>query len=406
MSLTNPLEQLAVLPNLMNYKGAWNNAVQYYKNDLVVDSNNGATYILTGAVTDLGGNDPISNSAWFELMPHVTSVDGFSAGNGIGLTPPATNPTITNTGVRTFAAANGCGAAVIGQVAELFNTGLLGMVSGTGISHELSNGTLTILNNGVVGAIRVGLGNTGTPQQLQLTNLGVNSIGAGDPFIAVSLPDPSGNVSIANQGLLSLSSGNGVIINGAYTRQVSAFPSAPVLDVLSVLGTMVPNPVVWADVVPRPFGLIPVDLDPNSFLAYQLTNGSADPNPTWVFDLTGLWIEMVSGSAGIFGPFADVPVALVDDVTSGGPHTYFGSTGAGGGLNGNLCFEPNNIFQANLGRVIAKLSDLRSDGLQTISKLRVINTLAPSGASPSSPLFIRVISYGPIQLHYYPNGLP
>jgi len=43
MSITNPLDQLQYLPNLLNWKGTWNNATQYYKNDLAVDSSNQGT---------------------------------------------------------------------------------------------------------------------------------------------------------------------------------------------------------------------------------------------------------------------------------------------------------------------------------------------------------------------------
>lgn len=400
--VTNALDQLAYFPNLMNYKGNWNNAVQYFKNDIVVDSNNGASYILVGSTSLLDGGDPISNSAWFELMPHVTSVDGIAAGNGIGLTPPATNPTITNTGVRTLTATNGLGAATIGQVSQLFNLGLLGMIDGVGISSELSNGTLTILNDGLVGLVRVGFGNTGTSQNIQLTNLGVNSItGSANITVATS----GGSNIISNTGVLGATLGGGIINSGGGQDLIlSANPSGPLLGVLEVTGTMSPNPVLsTASPAPSGTGLIPTSLDPNSFLAFQLRNGSADPNPTWVFDLTGLWIEFDQAPPTGLGIPSVINVGLVDDVTAGGPFEYYKINGDNGRAGANVFQnfgQPSS--QANLGRVIVRLADLQSASLRTISKLKIYNELGGGLAN----YFVRVVSYAPIQLHYFPNGLP
>lgn len=397
MSIANPLEQRLYLPNLLNWKGSWNNATQYYKNDLAVDPNNGGTYICISN-TSLD-QEPISNTSWFEFFPHVTSVDGIASGNsGIGLSPPATNPTITNTGVRAITSANGIGSASIGQVVEVFNLGLLGCINGVGISGErLPNGTLTLSNVGVVGSALIGFGNVGTPQNIQLTNLGIQQITAGTG-IALTV-DASNNYTLSNTGVETIGLGFG--LNNINTNQnpvLTATPGAPYLDVMGALSVSVPNPIPGVyPATPGLRGYIPVVLPPSSQLEYQILNGNANPSPYWLIDLTGIWIE---ASATNGPPIPYVQVGLRDNVSPGGPYEFFGTgiPNYTSGFNGH--FIPDYSFlgytsRTNLGWLVMNPNDIRSAGLKTITDISIINPNSDAMTINGVPDII--------QMRYYPN---
>lgn len=395
----NPLDQRQYLPNLLNWKGTWNNATQYYKNDLAVDSSNQATYIcISNTSVD---QQPISSTAWFEFFPHATSVDGIASGNsGIGLSPPATNPTITNTGVRAITSANGIGHATIGQVVEVFNTGLLGCINGVGISGELSNGTLTLSNVGVVGSALIGFGNVGTSQNIQLTNTGIRQIISGGGGLSVSV-DASNNYTLTNTGVNRISLGSELVNNGDPQDVVlAAYPGAPYLDVMSITGPCVPNPIPGVfPATPGLRGYIPVVLPPNSKLENQLAVGTNDPNPYWLMDLTGVWIE-VSTPAG--PPVAYIIVGLRDNVSPGGPYEYIGvAFDYLRGYNGH--YTPDYTFlsltaRTNLGWIYMNPNDIRARGLKVITDIVIVNPTSGNlnfGGTPDV-----------VQMRYYPNVLP
>lgn len=393
-----PSEQRAVLPTLLNWKDTWNNATQYYKNDVVVDPTNQGTYLCISNTSY--EQQPISNNEWFEFFPHRVAIDGFQSGNsGIGLSPPANNPTITNTGVRTITSANGIGHATIGQVTQVFNLGLLGCINGVGISGELSNGLLTLSNAGVVGSALIGFGNTGTAQNIQLTNLGVRSIGAGTG-IAVAV-DASNNYTLTNTGVNSIGLGRG--LNNTNTTQdpiLTATPDAPYLDVMVTTGFPSPNPIPGVyPTTPGLRGYIPVNLLPNSVLENQLLNGTADPNPYWLIDLTSIWFDFTTPSGP---PIPYVIVGLRDNVSPGAPHEFFG----GGfdytnGYNGHYIFD--NTFtglvgRVNLGFLFMNPNAIRSAGLKVITDIAIINPVSGDMTFSAVP--------DVIQMRYYPNVLP
>jgi hypothetical protein len=398
MSLTNPLEQREFLPDLLNWRGLWTNNIQYYKNDIAIDGNNLGTYICISNTSR--SQQPISSSDWFEFFPHRTAVDGIGAGAGIGLLPPTLSPTIVNTGIRSITSSNGIGSATIGQVTEVFNLGLLGCINGVGISGELSNGTLTLSNVGVVGSALIGFGNVGTPQNIQLSNLGIRQITAGTG-IAVSV-DASNNYTLSNVGVESLGLGRG--LNNIGTTQdpvLTATPDAPYLDILAVAGPCAPNPIPGLyPTTPGARGLIPVVLPPNSQLEFQLRNGNANPKPYWLMDLTGIWMDFTTPAGP---PIPYVQVGVQDSVTPGGPYTFFG-TGTpnyASGFNGHFTFD--NTFagwegRTNLGWLFMNPNDIRSAGLKTITDIIIVNPVSGAMTINGIP--------DVVQMRYYPNVLP
>jgi hypothetical protein len=393
-SLTfNPLEQRVLLPTLLNWKGAWNNVEQYYKNDVAIDPSNQGTYLCISN-TSLD-QQPISNTEWFEFFPHRIAIDGIASGNaGIGLLPPATNPTIVNTGVRAITSANGIGSATIGQVTEVFNLGLRGIIDDVGISSEFSNGTLTILNNGVLFTSLLGFGNTGTPQAIQLSNQGILQITAG-AGIGVSV-DASNNYTLSNTYVTSIGLGAGLFnVGDAQDQEIVAIPEAPYLDVLSVTGFASPNPIPFGS-----SGLIPVSLLPNSRLESQLQNGSSDANPYWLMDLNGIYINLTS----LIDPNATVSVGVYDGTTPGGPYSYLGNgiNGVNGKTASSLIpFSSPPLYEGitSLGYIFMNPNGIRSAGLKTITHI-LIRPNVPS--SPPGSLVVTSIA-DVIQMGFYPN---
>lgn len=388
----SPLDQLGILPNLLNWKGVWNNAIQYYKNDLAVDPYNLAAYICISN-TSLG-QQPVLNNEWFEFFPHRTAVDGVGAGVGIGLTGGVLNPIVTNIGIRSFAGANGIGTATIGQVSQIFNLGLQGMIADAGISSQLTSGTLTIRNEGVVGAVLSGFGNTGTPQNIQLSNAGITQITAG-AGIALTV-DASNNYTLSNTYLERMVLGAGLFnIGTPQNQQLVAIPEAPYLDVLSVTGAPTPNIIPFGTV-----GVIPVTLLPNSRMEYQLQNGIADASPYWLMDLNGVWINLSS----VVEPTTTVSVGVRDSTTPGGPYDYYGSgiSGVNGKTAYSLIPSPSPaVYEGitSLGYIFMNPNDIRSAGLKLITDI-LIRPNAP--ASPPGDMTVTGVA-DVIQMGYYPN---
>lgn len=394
MSLLNPLERLAFLPNVMNWEGVWNNAQQYFKNDLAISPTNNATYVLFGRTTDRGV-DPISNSAWFELFPHATGIHALQGSANIAVLPPSATPTVENDGIRSIVANTGLSALFpLPNEVLVFNTGILGFGNvnhpGDGITWDSS--TNTLLNNGLVGTIRLGVGNTGTPQNQVLTNLGVVGL-TGSPNISVVV-DASQNATITNTGvrLLSAADSRVVITNSRNDPVVNARVGGQVTSVLNVLGDMSPNPLP-PGVFPTPTSaLLPVSLPVGSLLEQQLLAGTTDPNPYWWFDFADCWFDF-----GVIHPLTGIPIGVQDTTTAGGPYTYFPGTTLNG-TGGSEVFQ-NPLWGFNsacgAGWLFASLNDMRGRNIKTINNIVINNPLGEPIRLASRPSVV--------QLRYYPN---
>lgn len=384
--LTDPFTRLQVLPTAMAWRGVWNNADQYYKNDVVLSPTNNATYLLFGATTDRG-SDPVSNADWFEVFPHTTGLEGLVAGVGIQITPvpSANNPTITNTGVRTMTA--NTGLAWNGITNTITNTGLLGIrtdpSSTTGLFWDASASTL--YNAGVVSAFRIGINNTGTPQNQVWENAGIVALN-GSANISVS-NDPSGNATVGNTGIINIIAGSNIFKSGTPNNPSLSVRGIDITTLLIPTGGMTPNPIAGVP-APNPFnkGYIPVSLAPTSILQQQLLNPPLDPNPTWVFDFTGWWVDypQVQGiSLGLF-------VGFRDNITAGGPYEVFS-------YDNEYLNEPtpSGTIQgfANCGMVPISLHSFRSAGLQTITDVFILNQTGYA---------LTLVSWESVKANYYP----
>jgi hypothetical protein len=328
---SNPLERLAEFPNMMNWRGTWLLSEQYLKNDVVVSPLNGSSYILI-ETSILNGADPSVNPEWDELAPAATGISQISAGAGITVTNPlgpivtvindgvitlingngisidntdpqnpvisstaltgvtpglgigisglATNPTITNTGVRTLAVGAGLTSNLDPNNPSIGTTAVLSISQGNGISVT-GGQTCTITNTGVVTVNSSGVGITvdnTNPQQPVLTNTGVLSIIAGDN--------------------ISVSVGVNPIVSALVSQltQISITPAAI-------------DPVGPAGVIS--FILFPI---PASIFDSYILSGAPDPFGTFMIDLTAINMFMSAGTDVVAGD--KVSIYLTDNVTT------------------------------------------------------------------------------------------
>lgn len=385
--LRDPLTRLSSLPTMMNWRSVWGNADQYYKNDVAVSPTNNASYLLFGATTD-AGQDPIGNPAWFELFPHTTGLHQLVAGNGIQITPvPAPDtPTITNTGVRTLQANTG----LAWSSPTLTNTGVLRIVadpsSTSGLYWDASASTL--FNVGVLATTRVGFANTGTPQNQVWSNQGITALNAG-ANISVSV-DSSGTATIGNTGVVSLVAGSNIVIGNGGTplsRSIT-LKNIDTNTILTPTAGMTPQPITGSPLplppLPNGAGFVPVSLPVGNSLIPMLTNPPLDPNPTWVFDFGGWWVD----AATVQGISLGLIMGLRDTATAGGPYYYLADE------NVWLSDPLGARAGANCGLMIAPLHDIRSAGLQTITDVFLYNQTGN---------FLTLTSWSPVQATYYAN---
>lgn len=383
--LSDPLTRLAVLPTAMNWRGVWGNADQYYKNDVAISPTNNASYILFGQTAD-AGQDPIGNPAWFELFPHTTGLHQLVAGNGIQITPvpgPAT-PTLTNTGVRTLLANTGLGTFG-GQTPLVFNTGVLGIVTDPSVGLSWDVSTSTLLNEGVVGTSRVGITNTGSPQNQVLESLGILGIN-GSANVAVSVG--SGIATLTNTGVTQLRAGAGIDIDGNPSNPTVTTLGGARTSVLASTGPPVPNPIPI-----NVEGIAPVAASPY-LIQTLVTPPPSSPNPYWLFDFTGWWVSFGT----LPGPTQLIRVKLRDTTTPGGPYTYTSTANTGSGeVDLNDLLTPPRLGFANLGWIFAPLQGLRAAGLQTIDEVVIVSSTAS---------LFQVNGGGEIKCLFFPNYSP
>lgn len=385
--LVDPFTRLSFLPTAMAWRGVWNNSDQYFKNDVVLSPTNNATYLLFGTTADRGV-DPVVNLNWFEVFPHTTGLEGIQGGNGIQVAPvpSANNPTITNTGVRTMTA--NTGLAWNGTTNTITNLGLLGITtdpsSTTGLFWDASSSTL--FNAGLVGAFTLGITNTGTPQDQVWSNAGITALNAG-ANIAVSTSN--GTSQITNTGVLNIIAGSNIFKSGTPTQPSLSLRGVDITTLLVPTAGMTPNPIAGVPTsAPTPFGLIPVSLPPTSTLLAQLLTPPLDPNPTWVFDFGGWWVDFPS----VQGISLGLIVGLYDNATAGGPYSVYAPYG-----NQWLQEPTGGVIQgfAPIGSVPIPLSSIRSAGLRTITHIAIGN---------QTGFALTLVSTDAVKANYYPTA--
>ena len=410
--LLDPLTRLNVLPTFMNWRGAWGNADQYYKNDVAISPSNGATYILFGKTAD-AGQDPIGNPAWFELFPHTTGLDSLVAGNGISIAPvpSANNPTISNSGVQSITANSGL-FTFGGPNPLVFNTGLLGIVADpssiTGLSWDASSSTL--LNAGVLSTFRVGIANSGTAQNQVWSNQGITNLtGSGNVSVAV---DASGTATITNTGVVSLAVGAGLTNSGPPTAPTIGLAGSDIATILHP--TAPPSSLSIPYTLPiYSYASQPVSLNPNSLLAKQLqTHTASGTNPTWIFDFTPYWFTWNDAPLPLQLNINNVNIAFVDTTTAGGPFVYaVGSAFAGVVALPASYTSPSPLIpnvqplRANMSFLAISTSDMFDAGLQTINQIWIQNGIGRT--APVDPDYnLTIDAWGDIEARFYPDFVP
>jgi hypothetical protein len=344
-SLENPLERLNTLPTTMNWRGGWLATEQYYLNDVVVSPVNVASYILVGKTALLGGGDPTTNPDWVELSNTATGVLQVNAGIGL-----------VNTGTPT--------------IVDLENTGIITIASG--------NAGIGVANG------------SGPPYPLNtvISNTGVLSVAAGNAGIAVSAP--TGAITVSNNGILGITAGTGLSSTGGQTPTLSVsssgLPKLSVATVYSLSGTlMTPDPAPQGVVGVLPFVLV----SPLNAFGTDLATGVADPNGTWILDLTK-WTFAITGVQA--GATNNIAYSFVDTATAGGPYTYspaysqFIRTNIGASLP----------YSLNLGQCTFEIAAARATGMRTINEIHVLNN---TGAT------MEFDGAGDVLCSYYANGV-
>ena len=380
-SLANPLERLQVLPDVMNWRGLWNNTTQFFQNDVVLSPITTAPYLCVRLAL-LGGSDPsIATADWTELAPATGGITGLSAGNGISITGTPTIPQINNTGVLQVIAGTGITNVGTASQPELRNTGLTSLSVGTGLSSS-GGQTPTLANTGVL-SITGGTGITisGPPQTPTVINSGILALTAGAGITIT--PTPSANQpTIANGGVLSITAGTGITISGsAQTPTISATATAA-----DPVATYIPLSSTFGTIPATNTGTLTLALSPTSLLAQHLANGSPDPNGTWILDLTSFVFDNQPPTGGSM----TITTGVEDNTTVGGPYTNNGVSGTG---TTNIASPP--AF-ASLNKFYLNVADARTAGLRDLNLFLVSNDTGGDIINTGAGL---------ITATYYPNGI-
>jgi hypothetical protein len=412
--LQTPFQRLAALPQTMNWRGVWSITENYLLNDVVEDTTNNSTYILTGIISIVGGPNPVLSPNWSELSGTSVGVAGVTAGPGIAVdnTIPS-QPEISNTGV--LSVSGGLGVTVdntdpqnpivnstaIQQLAPgpgisinsanpiipvIGNTGVRQIIvnPGTGL---LSTGgqTPTLVNTGVISVgAGVGIQTTQLGTSVQITNTGVATLTQGP---GISITGPTISPTIANSGVLSVASGDSTItvdntdpqnpiVTGNTNTITQAFAST------TFLGSLVIAPATGGV-----FGFVPTG---GSLFADYFLNGPPEATGIFMLDLTSFSFNLAGGPPGtVIGANNTLQLAIVDSTGNAyvSPiylNTVFIPTGTAVPVSGNF------------GQVYIDITAARAAGVTVPTGIRVIN---------NTNVILALSTYGNGYAQYFPLGL-
>lgn len=391
-----PLERLGLLPNGMNWRGGWDATTQYYQNDVVTSPSNLASYILDGPTALLGGVDPSLNPDWIELSATTTGVIQVNAGAGITIGGTATVPIVENDGILTITSGN-AGIQVVGGSgvpplnAIISNTGLLGVQNGLGINITGPVNNPFINNNGVR-TLTAGNGitvNNADPNNPVVINGGVTSIINGG---GLTVTNPTGPiVTITNEAVLTVVAGTGITVNNTDPQNpiVTATAAPPVISKFN-LG----NNISFGSntqIVPS-LGSLSIQFALQGlFIGNAFTNGTADPNGTFVFDFSG-WC-FTSPVSPATGAGATIDYTFEDSGTS---TSYLVPLGEGGETLVLGSASPSQLCIVPFPRLVIPLASIRAAGLTNITSLTITNNTSIALAISGVP--------NTMVATYYPNG--
>ena len=216
-----------LLPNVMNYRGLWDSAVIYNKDDIVSDTFGNwwvasvvNTYISPANYPTLSTWQPIGNSNIAGSgSAGVATVTSGNAGITIGGT--VINPTVSNAGVLSVTA--GTGITNVGTAtAPNLQANLVSVVGGTNITTSTASGTVTVsaptaLVNPLGG---FGVSSSGGKNGQRIDSRLIGTNGASDMAIAY-------NTALASPlkwtGVIAISENTAfAVANGGYLTKLTA----------------------------------------------------------------------------------------------------------------------------------------------------------------------------------------
>jgi hypothetical protein len=388
----NPLERLAVLPNVINWKNGWVDGTQYFMNDVVVEPSSTASYILTGATSLLSTVNPASDPLWSILAGTTQGIVSVNAGAGISITGPPINPYINNIGILDISGGNaitidktspqnpiiscsaftqiieGLGITVAGIPDPIItNNGVRTLTQGAGIVISSTTGDVSISNSGIIDilegtGVSISLGQTPT-----ISNTGVISITPGD--------------NISNTGTASE-----VILN-ALIPSLSQFCNVNVI----VLSTVpFPIPASTGTATPGVGNVVIEGGAPSSFFANILANGGT-LGGLFMIDLNGFsMLYTGSGAVTGFAPFV-TQIQFVDSTTAGGPFYYTADSASANRYSG-VIFP----FPFSLGVIRFVVADARATGMRQVDSFNIINNMSSE---------VELLGGSSAYATYYPQGV-
>lgn len=288
--MSENLNTIVSFPTTMQWFGTFDNTLQYIKNDVVIDSNDKATYLCTATSASIGV-DPSLSQDWYLFTGTVSGIHTVDVIGGLSNVGTATQPTIQNDGVRTVVAGSnvflsgtpqnrvinsiginaftaGLGISVLGN--EITNSGIRTIGTGGGVYLETPPPNAKISMSNILSVTAgAGLSNIGTAQNPIIENEGVRSLS----LVDIQNTGTSQDALLSNAGVISLVNTDGSLqITGSSSVTVSCLTSPQTIKLGSYL-TMVPSnwPTNWP-VIPTLYATLSFT-PASSLLTNSITNG-------------------------------------------------------------------------------------------------------------------------------------
>lgn len=389
LELATPLQRLNALPTAVNWRGVWNEDIEFYKNDIVISPITSGSFInISASSATRGQGDPSTNPAdWYifgEGAPGVQEIQG-SEYITVG---PTTTPEITNNGVREMA---------IGQ--NLNNLGTqndpiledLGITNIIPVSPGITYDGDTLSNSGL---IYLSAGNSGITvdgtTEVSLACAGILSMTALNPTITVGA---GLTPLITNNGLLSVTAlsgltntgtpqepdlvNDGVIDISSNSMAVTGFPNVKLSAThpfISLVGTLVDVIPVISPGVNSVIYTVPLTQDPGTLWASCL--GSGTPYSTGTFTLQfSFTFNLETPSSLNIGDTKYTIVDSINNVTYTPPNQVVNQTAYN---RANLPSTPpfNLIISVRVLKIILDLATLRASGFRQITGIQLTQIAA------------------------------
>jgi hypothetical protein len=411
--LETPFQRLAALPQTMNWRGVWSITENYLLNDVVEDTTVSSTYILTGIVSLVGGQNPALSPNWSELSGTSVGISGVTPGAGIAVdnTTP-TQPIISNSGV--LQVQGGVGVSVdnsdpqnpiinssaVQQIAAgpgifvdstnpfipvVANIGVRQIIVNPGTGLVSTGGpTPTLVNTGVLSvAGGVGIQTTQLGASVLITNTGVATLNQG---AGISITGPSISPTVANDGVLSVASGDSSItVDNTDPQNPIVIGNTPTLtqafSAASFNGTL--------SVSPGTASAFSFTSTPGSLWLSYFQNGPPDTTGVFMLDLTHMSYNLVSTGSPTMGANNTILIELL-----GFPSGVYVSP-----IYLNSFYIPVGTefpISGNFGQIYIDITAARAAGVTDPGALKIINNT--NGRLTMS-------SYGNSYCQYFPLGL-